>query len=82
MTTMTHGAGMPAWRRAAWRRLLAGLDALARAWRERLARRRRDAEFLDPGRLSERMLRDIGVPQRLDERGPGAPRWDLERPRW
>lgn len=63
-------------------RLLAGLGALARAWSERLALRRHDAEFLHPERLSQRMLRDIGAPQPLHERGPHTPRWDLERPRW
>ena len=82
MTTMTHGAAAPAGWRGAWIRLLAGPGALARAWSERLAPRRDDAEFLDPERLSPRMLSDIGAPQPLRERSAHTPRWDLERPRW
>jgi hypothetical protein len=82
MTTMTQGVAAPAWWRGAGIRLRTGLGALARAWRERLALRRHDAEFLHPERLSPRLLRDIGAPQPLRERGLHTPRWDLERPRW
>jgi hypothetical protein len=82
MTTMTTGAGTTA-RRGLWRlRLDAALGGLARAWHERQALRRCAADSLALAHLSERMRRDIGVPERLCERDPGEPRPDLERSRW
>lgn len=82
MTTMTTAAGAPA-RRGLWRlRLHAAMGALVQAWQERQALRRCAADSLDLAHLSERMRRDIGVPERLCERDPGAPRPDLERSRW
>jgi hypothetical protein len=82
MTTMTTGVGAPD-RRGLWRlRLHTALGALAQAWHERRALRRCTADSLDLAHLSERMRRDIGVPERLCERDPGAPRPGLERSRW